>query len=128
MSELLRTLRTGDENLTGTFDRAFAPAHNPWRHLGSLAFLFLVISVVSGIIDFALYDTSVAGAYESGRRLQLDPLLMGRLLRGLHRYTADAFMFLTLLHLLREGLRGHYRGIRWFSWIKIGRASCRERV
>ncbi|MBK7282197.1 cytochrome b N-terminal domain-containing protein [Candidatus Aalborgicola defluviihabitans] len=117
MSELLRTLRTGDENLTGTFDRAFAPAHNPWRHLGSLAFLCLVISVVSGIIAFALYDTSVAGAYESGRRLQLDPLLMGRLLRGLHRYTADAFMFLTLLHLLREGLRGHYRGIRWFSWI-----------
>lgn len=110
-------LRTGDENLTGTFDRAFAAANNPWRHLGALAFLCLAVSVVTGIIAYALYDTSVAGAYESGRRLQLDPLLLGRLLRGMHRYTADAFMLFTLLHLVREAVRGHYRGIRWFSWI-----------
>jgi len=110
-------LRTGDEHLTGTFDRAFAAANNPWRHLGALAFLCLAISVVTGIIAYALYDTSVAGAYESGRRLQLDPLLLGRLLRGMHRYTADGFMLFTLLHLVREAVRGHYRGIRWFSWI-----------
>jgi quinol-cytochrome oxidoreductase complex cytochrome b subunit/coenzyme F420-reducing hydrogenase delta subunit/Pyruvate/2-oxoacid:ferredoxin oxidoreductase delta subunit len=117
MSDLLGALRNGDENLTGLFDGAFAPIDNPWRHLGALAFLCLVISVVSGTIAFALYDTSVTGAYESGRRLQLDPLLLGRLLRGMHRYAADAFMFLSLLHLLREAFRGHYRGVRWFSWI-----------
>lgn len=117
MPALLRALRNGDENLTGFFDVAFAPANNPWRHLGALAFLCLVISVASGIIAFALYDTSVTGAYESGRRLQLDPLLLGRMLRGMHRYTADAFMFLSLLHLVREAARAHYLGVRWFSWI-----------
>lgn len=117
MATLTSTLRGADENLTGTFDHAFAPAGNPWRHLGALAFLCLVISVVSGIIAYALFDTSVNGAYESGRRLQLDPLLLGRLLRGLHRYAADSFMLLTVLHLLREVARGHFRGVRWFSWV-----------
>jgi quinol-cytochrome oxidoreductase complex cytochrome b subunit/ferredoxin/coenzyme F420-reducing hydrogenase delta subunit len=113
----LRALRIGDEHLTAQFDHAFAPAANPWRHLGSLAFLCLAIAVASGTICFALYDTSVTGAYESGRRLQDDPLLLGRLLRGLHRYAADAFMLLTILHLIREAVRGHFRGVRWFSWL-----------
>lgn len=117
MGSLISILRRGDESLSSTFDLAFAPAHNPWRHLGSLAVLSLAVSVVSGIVAYALYDTSVSGAYESGRRLQLDPLLLGRLLRGLHRYAADGFMGLTVLHLLREAVRGHFLGVRWYSWI-----------
>lgn len=110
-------LRQLDESLTSTFDHAFAPANNPWRHLGALAVLCFTIAVTSGCAAFALYDTSVSGAYQSGRRLQLDPMLMGRLLRGLHRYAADGFMLLSLLHLLRELARGHFRGVRWFSWL-----------
>lgn len=117
MSTLIRILRNGDEHLTGTFDHAFAPAHNPWRHLGALSFLCLVIAVVSGIVAYALYDTSVSGAYASGRRLQLDPWLLGRLLRGMHRYASDGFMLLTVLHLVREAVRGHFIGIRWYSWV-----------
>jgi quinol-cytochrome oxidoreductase complex cytochrome b subunit/coenzyme F420-reducing hydrogenase delta subunit/Pyruvate/2-oxoacid:ferredoxin oxidoreductase delta subunit len=117
MSSVLRSLRDGDERLTGAFDHAFAPASNPWRHLGSLAFLCLVISVASGTIAFALYDTSIGGAYASGRRLQLDPLMLGRLLRGMHRYAADGFMLLSVLHLVREAVRGHFLGVRWFSWL-----------
>jgi quinol-cytochrome oxidoreductase complex cytochrome b subunit/coenzyme F420-reducing hydrogenase delta subunit len=117
MATPLSTLRIADEGLTSVFDHAFAPANNPWRHLGALAFLCLVISVSTGIIAFALYDTSVSGAYESGLRLQNDPLLLGRLLRGMHRYAADAFMTLTVLHLVREAMRGHNRGVRSFSWL-----------
>lgn len=114
---VLPVLRRADENVTSTFDFAFAPAHNPWRHLGALAFLCLVIVIASGIIAYALYDTSVEGAYASGLRLQNDRFLLGRLLRGLHRYAADGFMLLTFLHLVREGVRGHFCGVRWFSWI-----------
>ena len=117
MATVLSSLRAADEVLSGTFDRAFAPAHNPWRHLGALAFLCLLICVASGIVAYAWYDTSVAGAYASGLRLQNDALLLGRLLRGVHRYGADAFMLLTLLHLLREAVRGHFRGARWYSWL-----------
>ena len=117
MATLLSALRAADESLTGKFDFAFAPVNNPWRHLGALAFLCLVTLVATGVVAFALYDTSVTGAYDSGLRLQNDPLLLGRLLRGLHRYAADGFMVLTVLHLLREAMRGHFRGVRWFSWI-----------
>ena len=117
MTTVTRFLRSADELATSTFDRAFEAAHNPWRHLGALAFLCLVLVVLSGIIAYALYDTSVSGAYQSGLRLQNDPSGLGRLLRGLHRYGADACMLLTLLHLVREGLRGHFRGVRWFSWL-----------
>ncbi len=117
MGTLLSALRVVDEKLTGGFDHAFRPANNPWRHLGALAFLCLVIAVASGIVAYTLYDTSVRGAYDSGLRLQNDPLLLGRLLRGLHRYAADAFMLLAVLHLVREAARGHFRGVRWFSWL-----------
>lgn len=117
MTSLLRTMRNVDEALVASFDRAFPPAANPWRHLGALAFLCFVVALGSGIVAYALYDTSVAGAYDSGRRLQQDPLLLGRLLRGLHRYAADGFMLLTVLHLLREGARGHFLSVRWFSWL-----------
>ena len=117
MGTLLSALRIADEKLTGGFDHAFRPVNNPWRHLGALAFLCLVISVASGIVAYTLYDTSVRGAYDSGLRLQNEPLLLGRLLRGLHRYAADAFMLLTVLHLVREAMRGHFRGVRWFSWL-----------
>lgn len=117
MPNLIHRLRRADEAFGSVFDYAFAPAHNPWRHLGGLAFLSLVISVVSGIIAYAFYDTSVSGAYESGVWLQNAPFLWGRLLRGMHRYSADAFMLLSVLHLLREAARGHFLGVRWFSWI-----------
>jgi len=117
MASVIRMLRAADEIATSTFDHAFEAAHNPWRHLGALAFLALLLAVVSGIVAYALYDTSVSGAYQSGLRLQNDPSGLGRLLRGLHRYGADACLLLTLLHLAREVLRGHFRGVRWFSWL-----------
>ncbi len=117
METFLHTLRRADQGVTGSFDRAFAPAHNPWRHLGALAFLCLVTAMATGIVAYAWYDTSVQGAYASGLRLQNDPLLLGRLLRGLHRYAADACILLSVLHLLREAARGHFRGVRWYSWL-----------
>ena len=117
LSVLLRVLRRADDILTGSFDRAFPAAANPWRYLGALAFLCLAITIATGIIAYALYDTSVSGAYESGRRLQQDPLLLGRLLRGLHRYSADACLLLTVLHLLREAAHGHFLGVRRLSWL-----------
>ena len=117
LSVPLRVLRSADEFLTGSFDRVFPATANPWRYLGALAFLCLAIAIATGIIAYALYDTSVSGAYESGRRLQQDPLLLGRLLRGLHRYSADACLLLSVLHLLREAAHGHFLGVRRLSWL-----------
>ncbi len=104
-----------DEAIGASLDRVFEPRANPWRHLGCLAFLFFVVCALSGLYLYALFDTSLAGAYESGRAL--DRSLPGGLLRGLHRYSADAFAVTVVLHLARELARGHFRAHRAWSWL-----------
>lgn len=104
-----------DEAIGAALDRVFAPGANPWRHLGALAFLSLVTCTVSGLYLYALFDTSAAGAYQSG--LALDGSVPGRLVRGVHRYSADALVVFTGLHLAREAARGHFRAHRAWSWV-----------
>ena len=99
------------------FDRAFGAALNPWRHLGALGFLFFWIIAVTGLYLYAVLDTSVDGAYRSINWLSREQWYLGGVLRSLHRYAADAFVLVTLLHLLREFLLGRYTGFRHFSWL-----------
>ena len=113
----MNLLAQADHAIDALIARGFAARANPWRHLGALTTLALTITVLSGVVAYALYDTSIDGAYQSGLRLQNDSSGLGAILRGLHRYGADAFMVLMGLHLVRELLRGHYRGARWFSWL-----------
>lgn len=96
---------------------AVAPFRHAWRHLGSLAFLFFVVCTASGVYLYVFFDTSLSGAYESGRALTSGAIFSGRLARGLHRYSADAFLIATALHLVREALRGHFRAFRAWSWL-----------
>jgi len=73
--------------------------------------------VASGFWIYALYDTSVDGAYASVQAMsQRQPLAAG-LMRSLHRYASDALLALMLLHLLREALLGRFRAFRWFTWV-----------
>ena len=99
------------------FDAAFGAPANPLRHLGALGFLCLWLLAASGIYLYALLDTSASGAYRSIAGLAQQPWYFGGWLRSLHRYAADAFVLLMALHLLREWLAGHYRGVRRFSWL-----------
>jgi ferredoxin len=104
-----------DGAVAAGLDRVFPPAANPWRHLGSLAFLAFVACAATGVYLYIVFDTSLSGAYESGRAL--DASVFGRLVRGFHRYSADAFALFTALHLLREAVRGHFRFHRAWSWL-----------
>ncbi len=108
---------TGWRSVERLFDSAFGSALNPLRHLGALGFLALWLLVASGLVLYILFDTSVTGAYESVERLAHLPLGSGRLLRGMHRYAADVLMLVMGLHILREWLHGHARGVRRFHWL-----------
>jgi ferredoxin/coenzyme F420-reducing hydrogenase delta subunit len=99
------------------FDSAFGSSLDPLRHLGAIGFLALWLLAASGVVLYILLDTSVAGAYRSIEALAHVPLGLGRLLRGVHRYAADAMVLAMGLHLLREWLHGHERGIRRFPWL-----------
>lgn len=108
---------TGWRTIERCFDTAFGSALNPLRHLGTIGFLALWLLVVSGVILFVLFDTSVSGAWRSVEKLAHLPLGLGRLLRGLHHYSADLLMLVVLLHIVREWLHGHARGVRHFHWL-----------
>lgn len=100
-----------------TLDQIGGSARNPLRHLGALGFLLLWVLAVSGIYLFAVFDTSAEGAYRSIDRLSREQWYLGGILRSLHRYAADAFIVVVLLHVLREALMGRYSGFRRFSWL-----------
>ena len=99
------------------FDAAFGSAHNPLRHLGAIGVVAFVVLAASGIVLYALFDTSVQGAARSVETLNALPFASGRVLRGVHRFAADLMVIAMGLHLVREWLHGHERGFRCFSWL-----------
>lgn len=96
-------------------DHAVGEAANPLRHLGALACLALAILLATGAWLFAIYDSSAGGAHASVAALAAQPLA-GGLMRGLHRYAADALLLLTWLHLVREWALGRHRLFRRVTW------------
>ena len=108
---------TGWRRIEHAFDAAFGAPLNPLRHLGGLGFLSFWLLAASGIYLYVFLDTSAAGAYRSIVDLSQQQPWLGGLLRSLHRYAADALVLLLALHLLREWLHGHYRGVRRYSWL-----------
>jgi quinol-cytochrome oxidoreductase complex cytochrome b subunit len=84
------------------------------RHLGALGFLLFWLLAASGVYLYLRVDTSAAGAYASIGELEW---WFGGVLRSLHRYAADAFVVVTVLHLVREMYLGRFRGWRAFTWI-----------
>ena len=99
------------------FDRAFGATHNPLRQLGALATGTFCLAAASGAVLYVVFDTSVAGAYQSIDAFSRAPGSAGSIVRGLHRYAADAFVLLTLAHLAREWLLGRFKAFRRFSWL-----------
>ena len=98
-------------------DAVAGGALNPLRHLGAIGFLCFWLLAASGIVLYAVLDTSAAGAYRSIAELSRQPWYLGGWLRSLHRYAADTFVVAMLAHLVREWLFGRYRGFRRFSWL-----------
>jgi coenzyme F420-reducing hydrogenase delta subunit/ferredoxin len=98
-------------------DAAFGSRHNPLRHLGAIGFFALWLLAASGVVLYIVLDTSVQGAHRSIAALVELPLGLGRLLRGMHRYAADLMVIAMALHLVREWLHGHERGVHRFAWL-----------
>ncbi len=110
---VLKTVRW----VEGGFDHVFGSRDNPLRHLGALGFYFFWVMAGSGIYLYALFDTSVTGAYASVEYLTREQWYLGGIARSLHRYAADAFVIVVLLHLLKETVNRRFNGFRFFSWI-----------
>jgi len=84
------------------------------NHLGALGYLLFWVLAASGIYLYIRFDTSVGGAYASIGELEW---WFGGVLRSMHRYAADAFVAVTVAHVVKEMWNGRFRGFRAFSWI-----------
>jgi len=97
-------------------NRIYPSDWNPLYYTGGLANLFLFILVLSGIFIFFYYVPSLTGAHASVAYLtELVPY--GGLIRGIHRYAADAFIVAALLHLFRNWFTDRYLFSRDSPWI-----------
>ncbi|MBL8340898.1 MAG: hydrogenase iron-sulfur subunit [Rubrivivax sp.] len=98
-------------------DQVFGSAANPLRHLGAIGMLAFWLLAASGVLLYIFFETSVREAHASIEALAHWPLASGRLLRGMHRYAADLLVLAMALHLVREWLVGHERGVHRFAWL-----------
>ncbi|MBN8448086.1 MAG: hydrogenase iron-sulfur subunit [Candidatus Accumulibacter sp.] len=98
-------------------DVPFGGTDNPLRHLGAIGLYLLWIIVGTGLYLYAVLDTGIDAVYQSIGYLSLEQWYLGGVLRSLHRYAADGFMLVMMLHLFREWCYGRYHGFRLYSWM-----------
>ena len=97
--------------------RSFSGLAHPFYLLGTFAFYFFYIIVVTGIYLFIFYDPSVKGSYDTVEYLTREQWYLGGVMRSLHRYASGGLVLTMVLHIVREFFWGRYRGARWYSWL-----------
>ncbi len=114
-------LRTGVHSVflrcEEALDTPFGGADNPLRHLGAMGLYLLWLVVGSGLYLYTVLDTGIDAVYRSIGYLSVEQWYLGGVLRSVHRYAADGFVLVMLLHLVREWCYGRYYGFRLYSWM-----------
>jgi len=117
VSKRINPINRGYLLLEEWFNVSFGSDWNPLYHLGTLAFFFFWVVLISGLYLFIFFDTSIDGAYASVEYMTREQWYAGGIMRSLHRYASDAAVITILLHMFREFALNRYRGFRWFSWV-----------
>ncbi len=84
--------------------------------LGGMAMVLVLLLMASGLLMSFVYDPAPERAYGSIVILQQD-LLFGRLIRGMHYWSANLLVVVAGLHLLRVFLTGAFHGPRRSNWL-----------
>lgn len=83
--------------------------------LGGIAFIGFLLLFVSGLLLGQFYNPAPEKAYESVKHL-VEAVPGGTFLRAFHFWTAQAVIFILVLHLLRVFATGAYKAPRLFTW------------
>jgi quinol-cytochrome oxidoreductase complex cytochrome b subunit len=83
--------------------------------LGGIAMMLVLLLMASGLLMSFVYDPAPERAYASIVILQQD-LLFGRLVRGMHYWSANLLVVVAGLHLLRVYVTGAFHGPRRSNW------------
>jgi quinol-cytochrome oxidoreductase complex cytochrome b subunit len=85
-------------------------------YLGTLTLGTFFILVITGVLLMLYYHPSTPQAYADMKDLQF-VVSSGILLRNLHRWSAQAMVFLVFAHMFKVFYRGAYRSPREFNWV-----------
>ncbi len=84
--------------------------------LGGMAMVLILLLMASGLLMGFVYDPAPERAYRSILVLQ-EVLIFGRLIRGIHYWSANLLVVIAGLHLLRVFLTGAFHGPRRSNWL-----------
>ena len=84
--------------------------------LGGMAMVLILLLMASGLLMGFVYDPAPERAYRSILVLQ-EYLLFGRLVRGVHYWSANLLVVVAGLHTLRVFLTGAFHGPRRSNWL-----------
>lgn len=91
-------------------------ANNLVWSLGGLTAVSLVILIATGVLLAQFYDPTPEVANASVRTIVQD-VALGRFIRSLHFWTAQAMYVLAALHLIRVFFHGSYKRPREANWL-----------
>ena len=94
---------------------------NPWFSLGGMWYWVWMLVIISGVVLMIYYIPVTDQAYHSIERIQQNwrwgPVAIGSMVRGLHKYGADAFIILATMRVYRMWFTGEYKQGNEFSFI-----------
>ncbi len=104
-----------------------ARQENPLYLMGPMLYYFWLITVISGVLLMIWYEPTTTGAYDSIQRIQdevgrisfprVGTIGLGALIRGFHKYGADALITVIFLRLYRMYFLGEYKKPGELSWM-----------
>ena len=107
---------------TKTWEKHLAKYYTPknfnfWYFFGSLAFMVLVIQILSGVFLTMFYKPDTALAFQSVEMTIMRDVEWGWLIRYFHSTGASAFFIVIYLHMFRALIYGSYKKPRELIWI-----------
>lgn len=94
--------------------RLYGWRSNPLYHSGTLVVVFFAILFITGV--YLLFFYRIGAPYQSIVRIT-EQVWLGRWIRGLHRYSADAAVIAVAFHVLRMFAQGRSWGPRTLAWV-----------
>lgn len=96
-------------------NKVFSQQYNPFYYHGAVPNLFMWILFVTGLLLFAYFQPTLDSAYISVNYISTK-VPFGSVVRGMHRYAADAMMIAVIIHAIRVYFTDRYRKYRWIAW------------
>ncbi|MBI4532728.1 MAG: cytochrome b N-terminal domain-containing protein, partial [Candidatus Melainabacteria bacterium] len=87
---------------------------NPFYALGSIFYMIWVVVILTGLILIMWYIPSKAGAFDSILKIQHE-IPFGGLIRGMHKYGADAMIIAATMRLFRMFINADYKPGKEFN-------------